>query len=103
MAKRIGPHDRAGMPAGPIDSSEHDLDDWERRADALSYLLGRRGIRNTDESRRTMEGMSNEHYESAKYYERWLYSVEHLLVEKGILSKEEIDQRMQELDGRFGV
>jgi nitrile hydratase len=40
---------------------------------------------NVDELRRGIEGMRAEEYERASYYERWLYSVETVLTEKGVL------------------
>jgi hypothetical protein len=37
-------HDRGGWPeAGPIDRTEHSLEDWERRTDAMVQLLARPG------------------------------------------------------------
>jgi Nitrile hydratase beta subunit len=38
--------------------------------------------------------MPQEEYERALYYERWLYSVEANLVEKGILRTGEVDARL---------
>ena len=97
-----GIHDRGGWPAGSIDQSEHVLEDWERRADALSQLLNRKGLRRTDESRRAIESMPPDEYENAKYYERWLFALETLMIEKGILTKDEIDQKMEHLDRTRG-
>ena len=37
---------------------------------------------NVDELRRGIESMPPEEYERASYYERWLFSVETILVEK---------------------
>jgi hypothetical protein len=34
------------------------------------------------------------------YYERWTAALEVLLLEKGVLTREEIDQRVDELTGR---
>jgi len=39
------PHDMGGIPAGPIDQSEHQLADWEILADAINQTLGTKGIR----------------------------------------------------------
>ena len=37
-------HDRGGWPDDtPIDRSEHEYSDWERRVDAVHQVLGRAG------------------------------------------------------------
>jgi nitrile hydratase subunit beta len=79
-------HDRGGWPTdAPIDRAEHELADWELLMDAIVGALGGRGVMNVDELRRGIEGMPAEEYERASYYERWLYSVETVLAEKGVL------------------
>lgn len=93
------PHDRGGWPTdGPIDQAEHHHADWELRVHALHQVLGRKGLRRTDELRRAIESLEPDLYESLSYYERWTAALEILVVEKGILSTEEIDQKMGELD-----
>ena len=93
------PHDRGGLPAGPINRSGHQLAPWEKRVDALSGLLGRKGLRRTDESRRAMENMDPALYVRLAYYERWVVGMETLLIEKGITTKEEIDRVAGKLGG----
>jgi nitrile hydratase subunit beta len=79
-------HDRGGWPtAEPIDRKEHELADWELLMDAIVGALGAEGVVNVDELRRGIESMPPEEYERASYYERWLYSVETILEEKGVL------------------
>jgi hypothetical protein len=96
-------HDMGGQPgAGPIDRTEHQLADWEILADGLSGALGKKGIRTTDELRRAREDMPPELYPQLGYYERWVYSTEEILVEKGILSRPEIDRKMAEFEARWG-
>ncbi len=86
-------HDRGGWPTGAvIDRSEHQLADWELLTDALVGALGRAGVMNVDELRRGIESMPLEEYERASYYERWLYSLEIILTEKGILGTGELDR-----------
>jgi hypothetical protein len=89
-----GVHDRGGLPTNePIDRSEHTLEDWEVLTDALAGALARRGLVNVDELRRGIESMPPEEYERASYYERWLFSVETILTEKGVLVAGELDRR----------
>jgi hypothetical protein len=88
-------HDRGGWPTdAPIDRSAHELTDWELLVDAIVGALGARGVMNVDELRRGIEAMPPTDYESASYYERWLYSVETILTEKGVLAPGELDARL---------
>jgi hypothetical protein len=90
-----GVHDLGGLPTdGPIDRSEHTLDDWEMLTDAISGALIQGGLVNADELRRAIESMPREQYLEASYYERWLVSFEAILTEKGVLAVGELDQRL---------
>jgi hypothetical protein len=92
-----GVHDRGGLPSDePIDRSEHTLEDWEVLTDALADALARRGLVNTDELRRGIESMPPDEYERASYYERWVFSIEAVLTEKGVLAAGEVDRRAAE-------
>jgi nitrile hydratase len=89
-------HDRGGWPTdAPIDRTEHELADWEILMDSLVGTLGENGTLNVDELRRGIEGMPPSAYETASYYERWLYSVETILTEKGVLAPGELDARLE--------
>lgn len=96
-------HDRGGWPAaGPLNQAEHDLSMWEKRTDAIMMLLSnaeRRLIR-VDELRRAIEGFTPDAYEKLSYYERWITAIETLLIEKGILTREEIDRKAAEITTR---
>ena len=88
-------HDRGGRPSDePIDRTEHELADWELLTDALVGALSRAGVMNVDELRRGIESMPPDEYERAGYYERWLYSAETILAEKGVLAPGELDARL---------
>ncbi|MBI4588929.1 MAG: nitrile hydratase subunit beta [Candidatus Rokubacteria bacterium] len=96
-------HDRGGWPgAGPIDRFEHPLSWWEKRMDAITTLLmtPEKRVLRVDELRRAVEDMEPAAYERCAYYERWLHAVETLMAEKGILTREEIDRKVKELDAR---
>jgi nitrile hydratase subunit beta len=89
-------HDRGAWPTdAPIDRSEHELADWELLTDALVHSLASEGLMNVDELRRGIESMPRDEYERASYYERWLYSVETILSEKGVLVPGELDARLE--------
>jgi nitrile hydratase len=88
-------HDRGGWPTdAPIDRREHELADWELLTDALVGALGGVGVMNVDELRRGIESMPPDEYETASYYGRWLFSMETILAEKGVLEPGEIDGRL---------
>jgi Nitrile hydratase beta subunit len=90
-----GVHDRGGWATqAPIDRSEHELADWELLTDALVGALGGAGLMNVDELRRGIESMPPDEYERASYYERWLFSIETVLTEKGVLAAGELDARL---------
>ncbi|MGI9145739.1 MAG: ScnB-like protein [Chloroflexota bacterium] len=97
-------HDMGGRPTdAPLTIAEHALADWEILADAINLALGARGLRTTDQHRRAMEDMPADEYLSLSYYERWVRGAEQLLVEQRILSFEEIDRKMTELEATWGV
>ena len=93
-------HDMGGSPEGSIDRSQHEVEDWERLADAISSALGKEGLYTTDEHRRAIESL--EGYRDLSYYERWVAATEKLLVEKEILTTDEIDERAAEIERRWG-
>jgi thiocyanate hydrolase subunit beta len=93
-------HDMGGSPEGSIDRGQHEVEDWERLADAISSALGKVGIYTTDEHRRSIESL--EDYRDLSYYERWVAATEKLLVEKEILTTDEIDEGAAEIERRWG-
>jgi nitrile hydratase subunit beta len=66
---------------------------WEVRANSLYAFAVRVGIFNMDEYRHAIERMEPRHYLSASYYERSLTGLLTLCVEKGVLTREELERR----------
>ena len=97
-----GVHDMGGSPGGPVDRGQHEVEDWERLADAVNTAIGGEDLYTTDEHRRAQESLPPEEYASLSYYERWVAATEALLVEKGILTPEEIDEKAEEISRRWG-
>jgi len=92
-----GIHDMGGRQGfGPV---RYTLDapafhtNWEIRANSLYAFAVRRGIFNMDEYRHAIERMEPRHYLAAGYYERSLTSLATLLVEKSIVTREELEER----------
>jgi hypothetical protein len=96
-------HDLGGSPgAGSIDKSQHETEDWERLADAVTVVLDKKGLKTTDELRRAIESLDPERYRKLGYYERWIAATELLIVEKGILTHKEIDEKTAKLQESWG-
>ena len=97
-----GYHDLGGRAASPIDRAERDPEPWEKRVDALMQLLSapdRRIIR-VDELRRAIEGLGAEEYDRLGYYERWITAIARLLLEKGVLTTDELGRKLDEVRAR---
>jgi len=94
-----GVHDMGGRQGfGPIRHSPGAAvfhAEWERRANALYGLAVRHGIFNMDEYRHAIERMDPRHYMAASYYERTLTSLATLLVEKGVVTRAELEHLAQ--------
>lgn len=94
-----GMHDLGGRQGfGPVGYSKnapvfHAA--WEKRVNALYSMAVKRGIFNMDEYRHAIERMSPRHYLSASYYERSLTSLATLCVEKGVMTREELERLAQ--------
>ncbi len=89
-------HDMGGLPAGKVEPSEHDYAEWERRVDALSVLLGMKKILTVDERRRAIESLPPEAYDAMSYYERWTSALAQTLIQRGVISVEELARKMNE-------
>jgi nitrile hydratase beta subunit len=93
-----GIHDMGGMQGfGPVPREENEPvfhADWEKVILTVSRLRGALGLWALDEQRHGTERMDPRAYLTSSYYERWLASDELLLVEKGILTPEEIEERV---------
>jgi nitrile hydratase subunit beta len=100
-----GHHDMGGLPAGPVERSEHDYALWEKRVDALMVLLGspeRRLIR-VDELRRNIEALPPDAYDKMTYYERWVTSIANTLLQRGVVTSDELGRKMAEVAARDGA
>ena len=91
-------HDRGGWPNDePIDRTEHEHAYWERSTHALLGAIGELRMIVTDELRRGIESLPADEYETLSYYEKWSASIETMLVEKNVLTEDEIDVKVREL------
>jgi len=89
-----GAHDMGGMHGfGPVQDEPEDEyfhGEWERRAFALTLACGGLGKWSIDEGRYSRERQPPARYLGNTYYEQWLHGLETLLVEKGLVTEEEL-------------
>lgn len=101
-----GHHDMGGLPAGKVEPAEHDYAAWERRVDALMVLLsGTRGgqrLMTVDELRKNIEALPPDAYERMSYYERWVTSITQIMIQRGVITTEELGLKMAEIKARAG-
>jgi nitrile hydratase beta subunit len=64
--------------------------DWHRRALALTLAAGNLGKWNIDVSRHARECLSPKDYTAFSYYEKWMAGLANLLVDTGVLGREEL-------------
>ena len=99
--ERRMPHDVGGQPAGPIDTSEHDTAYWEWQIDAMVRLALRKGLL-TDfaELRDGIETLTPENYAHLSYYERWAKSLATVLINKGVITEDQLTERVNHIRSR---
>jgi nitrile hydratase subunit beta len=96
-----GIHDLGGMHGfGPVIREDNEPvfhEDWERHAFAVLILTMAGGQYTVDELRHSIERMDPAKYLSTSYYEHWLHSAEDLLDRKGVVTREELAERLAEI------
>jgi len=99
-----GHHDMGGLPAGKVNRTAHDYAEWERRVDALMVLLsgvkGGRKLMTVDELRRNIEAIGPEAYDRMGYYERWVTSITQTMLQRGVITTDELARKMEEVAKR---
>ena len=89
-----GQHDLGGSPAGAMERNDLDAPPHGKLFTAINSALRQHNLVTVDELRRHLEGLPREEYD-LPYYERWGEAMCNLLEEKGVLSREEIEGRME--------
>ncbi len=97
-------HDMGGSSAGKVERTEHDYADWERRVDAMAVILwgitGSRRRITVDEHRKNIEALPPDAYDRLTYYEKWVVSLAQTLIQRGIITTEELGRKMEEVSKR---
>ena len=97
-----GHHDMGGLPAGKVERTEHDTAEWERRTDAMVQLLRGSGRITVDELRKNIEALPPRAYDEMSYYEKWIASLTQTLIQRGMISTDELAKKMIEVEKRDG-
>ena len=89
-----GAHDLGGMHGfGPVVAEPDEPvfhAEWERRAFGLTLAMGAWRRWNLDMSRSAREQMAPAEYLATSYYEHWMFGLERLLVEVGLVPADEM-------------
>jgi nitrile hydratase subunit beta len=92
-----GVHDLGGMHGfGPVDREANEPpfhESWEAAVYAIMRASLGTGQYNLDEFRHGVERMDPAHYLRSGYYEHWLDGIARVLVEKGVVSDQELAAR----------
>lgn len=90
-----GPHDMGAMQCYGAINPEIDEplfhDEWEKKALALTVAMGFMGMWNLDASRFCRESLPPVQYLSSSYYQLWLAGLERLMLERGMITKAELE------------
>src|SRR5258705_1120213 len=94
-----GVHDLGGMHGfGPVEREANEPV-FHARWEAVVYAIMRasmsNGLYNLDEFRHGIERMDPAHYLRSGYYEHWLDGIARVLLEKGVVSAEELERRTE--------
>ena len=93
-----------GLPAGKVEPTEHEYAEWERRVDALMTLLtgvkGGKRLMTVDELRKNIEALGPDAYDRMSYYERWVTSITQTMIQRGVITTEELGRKMEEIENR---
>jgi nitrile hydratase subunit beta len=89
-----GVHDMGGQQGfGPVKREPHEPlfhADWEKRALGLTLAMGATGQWNIDLSRSARESLPPAIYLGSSYYEIWIHALEVLMLERGLVQTEEL-------------
>lgn len=92
-----GVHDLGGMDGfGPVDVEANEPvfhSSWERLVFGLVSAMSVQRLTNTHTFRHAIERMDPVHYLGSPYYEHWLTALATLLVEKGVVTRAELEAR----------
>lgn len=95
-------HDIGGLSGSRVSATEHQHEFWEKRVDALAKVLQAPAhkLLTPDELRRHIESLGREAYETMSYYERWMAAIGRALLERGVITVDELGRKMSDVQSR---
>ncbi len=105
MTQNKAYHDVGGDDFGPVPMIDGEYQLWEKRVDAMMRLLSSPDIAlmRLDELRRGIETLGEAAYNAEPYYGKWARSLAKIMLEKGVLTQEELDARINALRAQRGL
>ena len=96
-------NDIGGLPAGPVCQDEHPSTLHEKRVDAILRILSGPKLEafSVDAMRRAIESNTEEDYRNLGYYDKWIRAVRDLIIEQQVLTREEIEARVEQLRTKY--
>ena len=105
MTETKAHHDVGGDDFGPVPMIDGEYQLWEKRVDAMMRLLSSPDVAlmRVDELRRGIETLGEAAYNAEPYYGKWARSLAKIMVEKGVLTQDELDARIAALRAERGL
>lgn len=99
---RARAHDLGGQKGGPVEHGAHESEPWHNLVTAILSVLRdeQHKLVKIDEMRRAIEDMPPEDYRRLEYFEKWAVGISTLMVEKGLMTRDEIERRAAQLKAR---
>ncbi|MEV0294050.1 hypothetical protein [Nocardia sp. NPDC050710] len=94
-------HDVGGQPDVPIEYKEKVEEPWEMNTYVTCECLGWRGVWNSEERRRAENDLGATLYFGLPYYARWATVAARYLVNKGLITPDELSAKLDEVRARM--
>lgn len=93
-------HDVGGQPDVPVVYKEKEEEDWEMRTYVTCEVLAWRGVWNAEERRRSENDLGETLYFGLPYYARWIMVAAKTLIDKGLITPDELTAKLEEVRQR---
>ncbi|WP_429518425.1 hypothetical protein [Rhodococcus sp. BE178] len=94
-------HDVGGQPALPVAYKEKPEEDWEMNTYLTCECLAWRGSWNSEMRRRAEVDLGETQYFGLPYYARWITVAAKVMVDKGLISLDELSDKIDEVRARL--
>lgn len=95
-------NDIGGEDWGPVPLTQKDVPEWAKLSIALRGALGEKGARlvSLHEGRRAREDLGYERYHALGYFEMGMQAIHDILVEKKVVTEQEVRDRIDLLGNK---